>query len=372
VGTVLKIQDYRLREPEQIETPAMLVFAPMLEHNIASAVAVCGSTDRLVPHFKTHKSAAILKRTIEAGITSYKVATLKEAEVVADAGARHIILAYPLAHPAKVRRLRSLVERHPGLELRSIASRCEHLELLAAAARACGVSIGVYIDLDTGMHRTGVAPGNEGARFYAATARTAGLRALGVHVFDGHTAFIADVERRRTLVNESFGHISDLWERALRLGLPVEDNIVGNSWSFHLYPRERTLRLSPGTWIYWDHRNAAMTELPFRPAALVLGQVIDRNDMQDTVTVDIGAKAVSDDVPVAQRFKLAGHSQAELTAQSEEHGVLKLNGARLAVGDFVLAVPGHACTTTVKYPSSLLVDGAGEIAGRIVHDARDR
>jgi D-serine deaminase-like pyridoxal phosphate-dependent protein len=369
---VLEIRDYRLKEPEAIETPAMLVFQPALEHNLASAIELCGSPERLVPHFKTHKSAAILRRTLAAGIACYKCATLKEAEVLAASGARQIILAYPLVHPAKMRRLLDLQKRHRELELRIIVSRHEHLELLSEAARGCGACIGVYIDIDTGMHRTGVAPGDEAVRLYAAAARTQGIRPLGVHVFDGHTGFIPEIERRQALVDESFGHMVDLWDRARRLGLEIFDNIVGNSWSFHLYPRDSKLRLSPGTWIYWDHRNAAMAELPFKPAALVLGQVVDCNAAQDTVTVDIGAKAVSDDVGVAQRFKVVGHEAVELIAQSEEHGVLRLNGASLAVGDFVLAVPGHACTTTVKYPHALMVDGSGEITGRIAHDARDR
>lgn len=369
---MLEIRDYRLKEPDAIETPAMLVFEPAMEHNLARALELCGSPERLVPHFKTHKSSAILARTLAAGVTGYKCATLKEAEVLAAGGARQIIVAYPLVHPAKVRRLLELLEHHPEIDLRTIVSRREHLELLRATTRASGATIGVYIDLDTGMHRTGVAPGDEAVRLYTDAARTPGVRALGVHLFDGHTGFIPEVERRQALVDESFGHIVDFWQAARRLGLDVSDNIVGNSWSFHLYPREAKLRLSPGTWIYWDHRNAAMVELPFRPAALVLGQIVDCNAAQDTVTVDIGSKAVSDDVSLAQRFKVVGHEVMDLVAQSEEHGVLRCNGERLAVGEFVLAVPGHACTTTVKYPHALLVDGSGEVAGTIEHDARDR
>ena len=72
------------------------------------------------------------------------------------------------------------------------------------------------------------------------------------------------------------------------------------------------------------------------------------------------------------RLKLVGFPDAVLVAHSEEHGVLKLNGERLAVGDIVLAAPGHACTTTVKFPHALVMDSAGQVAGRYLHDARDR
>ena len=92
----------------------------------------------------------------------------------------------------------------------------------------------------------------------------------------------------------------------------------------------------------------------------------------DTVTLDIGSKASSSDQPLEHRFKVVGCPNAIVVAQSEEHGVVKLNGDILKVGDYVLAAPGHACTMTVKFPFTHVVSNGGDVVGQFNHDARDR
>lgn len=369
---VIEIEGYRINRPEDIETPAFLVYEDLVRNNISEVVRVCGSPERVVPHVKTHKSADILSLQVGAGMTSFKCATLKEAELLAEGGAREIIVAYPLLHPKKMGRFMALVGKHPDIRFRVIASTHEHLAGLSEAAVANKQEIGVYVDLDTGMHRTGVQPGEEAGRFYALVAGMPGLNALGVHIYDGQTLYKPDVSEREALVAKSREYMHDVWDRAKQQGLDVVDNVVGGSWSFHLYLDDENVRVSPGTWIYWDARNATMSELGFKVAAVVLGQVIDRNDGEGTVTLDIGSKAIAPDQPTELRMKLVGHERAELVAQSEEHGVVKLNGESLSVGDMVLAAPGHACTTTVKYPHALVVNGQGEVVGRYDHSARDR
>ena len=369
----IEVGGYRLKRPADIQTPAFLVYEDFVRHNIREVVRVCGSPQRVVPHIKTHKSADVLRLQMEAGMTSFKCATLREAELLAEGGVNEIIVAYPLLHPAKIRRFMQLMQKHPDITLKVIASAPEHLDALSEAALAYNQEVGVYVDLDTGMHRTGVQPGDEAGRFYALVAKTPALNALGVHIFDGQTLYKPELAERTALVDKSREYMHDLWDRARKRGLEVRDNVVGASWSFHLYLEEdESVRVSPGTWVYWDSRNAGMAELGFKVAALVLGQVVDRNVGQDTVTVDIGSKAIAPDQPTSHRLKVVGHDRAELVAQSEEHGVIKLNGESLEVGDMVLASPGHACTTTVKYPYALVVNGEGDVVGRYDHDARDR
>ena len=94
-------------------------------------------------------------------------------------------------------------------------------------------------------------------------------------------------------MNQSLEHIHNLWDQVAQHGCPATDNVIGGSWSFHLYKDEPTIRMSPGTFIYWDHMNAMIPELPFKIAGIVLGQVIDRNVSKNTLTVDIGSKAIS-------------------------------------------------------------------------------
>ncbi len=244
--------------------------------------------------------------------------------------------------------------------------------MLSDAATASKTTIGVYLDLNTGMNRTGAQPGEEAGDLYIRMSKTPGLKAIGVHTFDGETGAKPDINERRALVATGLGYIRDVWDRAARAGVEVSDNVVAGSWGFHLYAEEPRVRLSPGSWIYWDHRNAWMTELSFKIAGMVLGQVVDSNGGKDTVTCDIGSKTTSPDIPTNLRFKVLGHPQAELVSQSEEHGVIKLNGAPIKIGDYIFGVPGHACMTSVKFPHSLVVNATGQVAGRYYHDARDR
>ena len=367
----MQIEGYRLNRPEEIDTPAFLVYEDMVQHNIREVIRVCGSVERIVAHAKTHKSAEVLKLQMDAGITSFKCATLREAELLAEHGVAEILIAYPMMHPAKLKRLGNLLTLYPETEFKAIASTPEHLSALSGLATSAGVEIGVYMDLDTGMHRTGVQPGQEAGDFYAGMASTAGVRALGVHVFDGHTLYKPPVEERQALVDKSIEYVHDVWDRAAKQGIEVIDNVVAGSWSFHLYLKEERLRVSPGTWVYWDSRNATMSELPFNVAAVVLSQVIDADPDRDTVTLDAGSKSVSPDQPTEHRFKVVGHPKAVLMAQSEEHGVVALNGEKLEVGEMVLVAPGHACTTTVKFPYALVVDIQGDVVGRYHHQARD-
>ncbi len=367
----MEVEGYRLNRPEDVDTPAFLVYEHLVRHNIREIIEVCGSADRVVPHAKTHKSAAVLRMQMEAGITAFKVATLKEAEMLAENGVKEILIAHALLHPKKLDRFVRLKRKHSDLSLRTLVSRPEHLEVLSQAASACGSPIDVYVDLDTGMHRTGVQPGEEAGRFYASAAATPRLNVLGVHIFDGQM-HRPSFEEREAIFQKSLGYAHDAWDSARRQGIEVIDNVAGGSWSFHYFLRDEGFRVSPGTWIYWDAESIEQKDLGFKIAALVLGQVVDRNELQDTVTLDIGSKAISPDLPRERRFKLVGHPECELTSQSEEHGVVKLNGADLSVGQFVFAAPGHACTASVKYPEALVVGEDGNLIGTYDHSARDR
>ncbi len=364
--------EYRLNAPESIDTPAMLTYPHLVSHNIGEIIRICGGADRVVPHAKTHKCPEILKMQVERGLTSFKCATLKEAEMAAENGATEIIMAYPLLHPRKLERLGLLKASNEGIDIKVIASTEEHLAVLTTTMRNLRQTIGVYMDLDTGMRRTGVQPGARAHAFYALIHETEFLRPVGVHVFDGEALYIPDFNVRKTIVEANISEMEKIWEEADKQRIPVEDNLAGGSWSFFHYINEYRIRSTPGTWIYWDTRNAEMKELNFKIASLVLGQVVDRDPQKDTVTVDIGSKSCSSDQPLEHRFHLIEYPETEIVQQSEEHGVVKLNGENLDVGQFVFAAPGHACTMTVKYPFTNVINEQGDRIGSFNHTARDR
>jgi D-serine deaminase-like pyridoxal phosphate-dependent protein len=149
--------------------------------------------------------------------------------------------------------------------------------------------------------------------------------------------------------------------------------VAGSSFSFPYYARTEGMYGSPGTFVYWDQGfRTQMPDMPFRCAALVLTQVVDRYPDVGTITTDLGYKAISSDLSLEERAFLLGMDTAELISQSEEHGVFRVSGELPPVGAYLLAVPGHICPTTIRYPGIHVIDSAGEVVDYYLHTARDR
>jgi len=176
---------YRIADAESVASPALLVHPDTIEENLRRMIAMAGAADRLRPHVKTHKLPQVIALELRHGITKFKVATIAEAEMTAAAGGTDILLAYPTIGP-NAGRLAELVTRFPQVRFRAIADSDEGVAALGAAATAAGVTIDVLIDLDVGMHRTGIAPGPAAVALYRRIATTPGLVPGGLHAYDGH------------------------------------------------------------------------------------------------------------------------------------------------------------------------------------------
>ncbi|MEW6754685.1 MAG: alanine racemase [Candidatus Latescibacterota bacterium] len=364
--------EYRVAEPDSIQTPAMLVFAEALDHNIRAACEVAGGGQRLLMHVKTHKSAAVARRQLEAGVAGFKCATLRELEMVLEAGAPQALLAYPLAQQSKAEWFAGLAAAHAQARVCAVASAPAHLEVLGQVAQSRSQTLHVMVDLDAGMHRTGIGVEGGAGDLYRALAATRCLEPAGLHVYDGHEHF-SDPQARRAAALAHIGQVQAFAAALQADGLPVPCVVGGGSFSFPYYARTEGMYGSPGTCVYWDTGySSAMPDMPFRWAAMVLTQVVDRYPEQKTLTTDLGYKAIATDPPLHLRAHLLGHAEAELHLQNEEHGVLRWPGEMPPVGAYLLAVPGHVCPTTVHYPGCYVVDGEGQVVDYFPHTARDR
>jgi D-serine deaminase-like pyridoxal phosphate-dependent protein len=156
-------------------------------------------------------------------------------------------------------------------------------------------------------------------------------------------------------------------------GMPVPCIVAGGAYSFAYYARSEGMYGSPGSFIYWDARcRSDMPDMPFRNAALILTQVVDRHPDEGTFTTDLGYKNICSDQPIEERVSLLGHEAATLVMHSEEYGVFQVPGDVPDIGEYLLAVPGHIGPTTVRYPGSHVLDSAGAVVGYYEHTARDR
>ena len=369
---MIEYQGYKVADPEGLETPAMVIFEEKLDHNIKTVCELVGGGENVMVHVKTHKSAAVTKKQLEAGVAGFKCATLKELEMVLEVGGKEAVLSYPLVQKSKVERLADLIKEYPESLVYAMASAARHVELLGAVAQERQIQVAVLLDLDVGMHRTGVSLGEPAMQLYRSVAGQPYLEAAGFHIYDGHEHIVDQAERAAAAQR----HIDEA--RALKgqleaEGLSVGRIIAGGSFTFVYYARAEGMRGTPGTNIYWDvSYGEALAEMPFNWAALVLTQVVDRYAPEQIVTTDLGVKAISADPPLERRARLLGYEGAQLVIQNEEHGVFKWEGEMPQVGDYLLAVPGHVCPTTIRYPGSYVLDGEGAVVDYYPHTARDR
>ena len=369
---MIACEDYRVSQPDALETPAMLLFGDLMDHNIRAACDMVGGGRNLVVHVKTHKSEAVVRKQIELGIEGFKCATLKELEMALQAGARQAILSYPQCQAIKVERFCDLVSSYPDRWVAAIVSSPFHLEVLAAVATRREQSLRVMLDLDAGMHRTGIGFGPDAAALYRAIDAQPFLEPSGFHLYDGHDNF-SDVAQREAVAQKHIESLQEFQRQVESEGIPVPCVVAGGSFSFPYYARTQGMCGSPGTFVYWDAGYSRdMPDMPFRCAALVLTQVVDRYPDAGTITTDLGCKGISSDLLLEERACLVGHETAELVSQSEEHGVFRISGELPAVGDYLLAVPGHICPTTIRYPGIHVVDSRGGVIDYYLHDARDR
>ncbi len=369
---MITCRGYSVADPDALETPAMLLFQDMMGHNLRSVCEMVGGGQNLMVHVKTHKAEAVARRQVEVGIDGFKCATLKELAMVLQAGARKAILSYPQGQERKIERLCELASSYPDAWIATIVSTPFHLEVLAAVAVRRKQSLRVMLDLDAGMRRTGIAFGPDAAKLYREIDAHQFLQASGFHLYDGHEHF-SDVVQREAAAQRHIESIQEFQHQTESAGVPVPCVVAGGTFSFAYYARTEGMHGSPGTFVYWDAGySTAMPDMPFRWATLILTQVVDRYEDAGTITTDLGCKGISGDLPVEERAYVLGHDSAQLILQSEEHGVFRISGELPRVGDYLLAVPGHVCPTTVCYAGIHVLDTGGEVVDYYLHTARDR
>jgi uncharacterized pyridoxal phosphate-containing UPF0001 family protein len=199
-----------------LDTPALLVDLDVMDANIARIVAECRE-HRVAwrPHSKVHKTPEIAQRLIAAGARGITCAKLGEAEVMAAAGIRDILIANQIVGTTKIGRLIALTSAaDPIVAVDSVANAT----FLSEASSGQGKVLKVVIEVDVGMNRCGVEPGARAAALAAEISGLAGLRFMGLMAWEGHAATIADLAER---ARRGQGHRSaDRERRCLPQGRP--------------------------------------------------------------------------------------------------------------------------------------------------------
>jgi len=363
---------YELRDTSEVFTPALLFYKDLIRKNIARAIEFAGSPDRLRPHAKTHKTREITRMELEAGITKQKCATVAEAEMLAGCGVHDVLIAYPVIGP-NCRRLAKLAATYPetrfGALVDSEVGACQ----LSAAMQQAGQQIDALLDVDIGMHRTGIAPDEKAVVLYETIARLPGLRPGGIHAYDGHNNQ-ENLDERQAAVVKNYPPVVKLRATLERKGLPVPRLIAGGTPTFILCAQLDWpgLECSPGTFVLHDHGySTRYPDLGFTPAALLLTRVISKPG-SNRLTLDLGYKAVASDPPAGKRCILLNLTDYQPVLQNEEHFVVETPEAeRFSPGDIMYAMPTHICPTCAMHRQALVVEN-GQIVDQWDIVARDR
>lgn len=349
----MKLETYRLKNPEQIVSPALIYYRDIIEENVRRMIELAGGAKRLWPHIKSHKSADMVRLLMSRGITRFKCATIAEGEMAGACGAGHVILSYPLVGPNIARMVR-LVQAFPETAFYAVGDDWEQIRLLSEAAREAGVRVNFLLDINDGLNRTGIATAEAGA-LYRKAAGLPGLRVRGLHVYDGHR-HEGDLAERQRLVDADVAAVYDLRAELAAEGLNCGVMVMGGTPSFPCHARREGVFLSPGTCLIQDYGYyTSFPDLPFEIGAMLLTRVVS-HPAPGVFTVDLGYKGVAAD-PEQPRAVIVGYEDARTVMQNEEHWVLRMpegkEEGRPPIGAALYAAPKHICPTTALYPSIL-------------------
>jgi D-threonine aldolase len=360
-------QWYRISNESEVDSPALLVYPERIKQNIKTVIEAVDDVRRLRPHIKTHKSAQVCGMMLEAGISKFKCATISEAEMLAGAGAKDILLAYQPVGP-KIQRLAELCE-----EFHECSFSCL-VDNLASASEISNVfihhnnKINVFIDLNVGMNRTGISVA-EAAKLCDTLKQSRGVTVMGLHAYDGHLRD-EDFELRKEKCDEAFMEVENLRRTLEQRSNTQLTIIVGGTPTFSVHRKRKNVECSPGTFVYWDKGyQKILKEQKYSFAAVVLCRVISR-PAENVITVDLGHKAIASENPIGNRIIFLNADDLEPIGHSEEHMVFKTS-KNYQVGRVLYGIPYHICPTVALYDEVNVVEG-GKVVDHWSNISRNR
>ena len=348
-----------------IDSPALLIYKERLQQNIDTAISIVGKPSSLRPHIKTNKSKEVCKMLMAAGVVKFKCATIAEAELLGDIKAKDVLLAYQPVGP-KVDRLLNLIKHSTNTRFSCLVDNIGAARELAFKFSAHGLKATVWIDINTGMNRTGVMPDDANA-FLDEILEIPALDVMGFHLYDGHI-IDTDFEKREQQSDAGFSKIESVRKRFEEKTGKKAVLAAGGSPTFRTHVN-RGVECSPGTFVFWDMGYAHLfPDEPFVFAALVMTRIVSIVNAT-TITTDLGYKAVASENPLPRVYFLNA-PDAKVVFQNEEHLVIEVTDSKLyKPGDILYGVPEHICPTVALYDEAFVIENhhyndRWEIAGR--------
>ncbi len=347
-----------------LDTPALIVDLDILEGNIermAGTFREYGVGWR--PHTKAIKIPAIAHKLLAAGAHGVTVAKLSEAEVMAAAGIRDILITGPVVGPKKVARLACLASYADPI---AVVDSIDHVEMLDRAGREYGVRLRTVVEVDIGLQRVGTQPGAPTVALAIEVDRREGVRFVGLMAWEGHAIRVTPEEEKVRLIEAAVGSLLDTAEQCRAAGLPVEIVSCGGTGTYPFSSRVRGVtEIEAGGGIYGDLVYRRQMNIDHPMAMTVLATVISRAAPTRIVT-DAGFKSLGTASALPEPKGIDGVKAAKFSA---EHGTIELEAPNdtVRVGDKLEWYVGYTDNTVILHDTLYGVrKGIVEVAWPIV------
>jgi D-serine deaminase-like pyridoxal phosphate-dependent protein len=257
--------------------------------------------------------------------------------VLADAGITDILIANQIVGPHKMERLANLARR---AQLRVCVDHMDNVQQLSDTMRAAGAILGVLIEIDIGMARCGIPPGESAIPLAQRIANSPGLRFDGLQGYDGHLQLLPDANERRAKCEQGLKELADTLRFLEQAGLevPIVTGAGTGTWEFVAgYPG--VTEIQPGSFVLMDAIYHTVRP-EFGCALSILATVVSVR--QKWYVLDAGSKAISKDfgMPI-----IRGKPEEKITRLSEEHANVECDPIRVKIGDRREVIPAHCCAT---------------------------
>jgi len=335
--TPTMIDDFLGKPVDSLPTPALVVDADALEHNLKLLAAYFAQRPaRLRPHFKSHKCVTLAKRQLAVGsAVGITCAKLTEAEVLVAGGIGDVLIANEVVGPQKAQRLAAL---NRAATVRAAVDCPANAAELGAAATSAGVEVGVLVEVDVGMRRCGVSPGEPALALARRIRETPGLRFDGLQAYEGHLVTHPDAEERRAKVTEAMDAVRATRELLNGAGLPCGIVSGGGTGTYDItgnlpYFNE----IQAGSYALMDCAYKKASPV-FQNALSILATIVSAK--KDFAVADVGLKGMGNEfgLPV-----VVGAPEAKARSIAEEH--LPIDNFAASVGQKIRIIPSHGCTT---------------------------
>ncbi len=345
-----------------LPTPALVLDLDAFESNLSKMADFYANRKAgLRPHSKTHKCPIIAHKQMELGAVGICCAKVSEAEVMLASGLNKILITSPVVTADKIARVIELAKQSPGIEI--VIDQEQNARDFSAAAEAAGIDLSVFIDLDPGLHRTGIQPGEPALKLREVIETLPGLRFGGLQFYEGRLMHRKGFDDRRKASLETFAKAVETRKLMESKGFDVPVLTGGGTGTYNIDCEIPELDdIQVGSYIFMDAEYRACGGKTgevyddFNPSLTVMTTAISQ-PVQSLITVDAGFKSMASDPQVPAEVKDIGG--VAFNFGGDEHGILFLAAPtrEIRIGDRLQLIVSHCDPTVNLYDHYCAVRG---------------